>query len=75
VEERVLLSVLAVQDRLLRAMSPERKRLYPLARAPEDDGYQVHDTRRVAAIIFGEPRLTKDAAIVILGAKRAEALV
>jgi len=57
-------------------MSPERKRLYPLPRAPEDDGYQVHDTRPVAAIIYGEPRLTKDTAIVIvLGAKRAEALV
>ena len=72
----MLLSVLAVQDRLLRAMSPERKRRYPLPRALEDDGYQVHDTRPVAAIIYGEPRLTKDTAIVIvLGAKRAEALV
>jgi hypothetical protein len=71
----VLPSVLDVQDRLLRAMSPERKRLYPLPRAPEDDGYQVHDTRR-AAIIYGEPRLTNDAdTVIVLGAERAEALV
>jgi len=72
----VLPSVLDVQDRLLRAMSPERKRLYPLPRAPEDDGYQVHDTRRAAAIIYGEPRLTNDAdTVIVLGAERAEALV